>query len=93
MGFFQHDWKSLTGYFKLQNKHKTTCLLQMLARKLPYHFCLLLYEPRHEKNGYLPMRKQSADQLRNNCEADQRLCFRYSDSKIPSLPRPKISRF
>ena len=26
---------------------------------------------------------KGADQLRSNCEADQRLCFRYSDSKIP----------
>ena len=26
---------------------------------------------------------KGTDQLRSNCEADQRLCFRYSDSKIP----------
>ena len=26
---------------------------------------------------------KGADQLRSNCEADQRLCFRYSDSTIP----------
>ena len=26
---------------------------------------------------------KGADQLRSNCEADQRLCFRYMDSKIP----------
>ena len=25
------------------------------------------------------------DQLRSNCEADQRLCFRYTDSTIPLL--------
>ena len=28
---------------------------------------------------------KGADQLRGNCEADQRLCFRYSDSTIPLL--------
>ena len=28
---------------------------------------------------------KGADQLRSNCEADQRLCFRYSDSTIPPL--------
>ena len=28
---------------------------------------------------------KAADQLRSNCEADQRLCFRYSDSTIPPL--------
>ena len=26
---------------------------------------------------------KDADQLRSNCEADQRLCFRYSNSTIP----------
>ena len=28
---------------------------------------------------------KGADQLRSSCEADQRLCFRYSDSTIPLL--------
>ena len=28
---------------------------------------------------------KGADQLRSNCEADQRLCFRYSDSTFPLL--------
>ena len=30
--------------------------------------------------------KKGADKLRSNCEADQRLCFRYTDSTIPRLP-------
>ena len=34
---------------------------------------------------------QDADQLRGNREADQRLCFRYSDSTIPLLPKSEIS--
>ena len=34
-----------------------------------------------------------ADQLRSNCEADQRLCFRYSDSTIPLLLKSEISSF
>ena len=29
---------------------------------------------------------KDADQLRGNREADQRLCFRYTDSTIPLLP-------
>ena len=33
---------------------------------------------------------KDADQLRSNCEADQRLCFRYSDSTVPLL---KIRNF
>ena len=36
---------------------------------------------------------KGADQLRGNREADQRLCFRYSDSTIPPLLNSKISIF
>ena len=31
---------------------------------------------------------KDADQLRGNREADQRLCFRYTDSAIPLLYKP-----
>ena len=34
---------------------------------------------------------KGADQLRGNREADQRLCFRYSDRTIPLLLIAKIS--
>ena len=34
---------------------------------------------------------KGADQLRSNCEADQRLCFRYAVSTIPLLSKSKIS--
>ena len=34
---------------------------------------------------------KDADQLRSNCEADQRLCFRYTDSTIPLLFIAEIS--
>ena len=36
---------------------------------------------------------KDADQLRGNREADQRLCFRYSDSTIPLLLKSEISKF
>ena len=36
---------------------------------------------------------KGADKLRSDCEADQRLCFRYSDSTIPLLLKFEISRF
>ena len=36
---------------------------------------------------------KGADQLRSNCEADQRLCFRYSDSTVPLLFKSEISSF
>ena len=34
---------------------------------------------------------KDADQLRGNREADQRLCFRYTGSTIPLLPKSEIS--
>ena len=34
---------------------------------------------------------KDADQLRSNREADQRLCFRYTDSTIPLFPKSEIS--
>ena len=36
---------------------------------------------------------KGADQLHSNCEADQRLCFRFMDTTIPPLCITKISRF
>ena len=36
---------------------------------------------------------KDADQLRGNREADQRFCFRYSDSTIPLLLKSEISSF
>ena len=42
-----------------------------------------LNEPRREKTGFLHMRKQRR-------ETDQRLCFRYTDSTSPLLPKPKL---
>ena len=35
---------------------------------------------------------KDADQLRGNREADQRLCFHYTASTIPPLPKSEISR-
>ena len=36
---------------------------------------------------------KDADQLRGNREADQCLCFRFSDSTIPLLLKSEISSF
>ena len=46
-----------------------------------------LEESRHEKGGFLHMRKQR----RSNREADQRLCFRNTVRTIHSLPKFEIS--
>ena len=43
------------------------------------------------KPAFCIWENKDADQLRGNREADQRLCFHYTDSKIPLLPKAEIS--
>ena len=54
-----------------------------------------LFEPPHGKTNNLHCicENKDADQLRGNREADQRLCFHYSDSTIPLLLKSEISSF
>ena len=52
----------------------------------------MTFEPHHENTGFLYIcENKDADQLRSNREADQRLCFCYTDSTIPLLPKSEIS--
>ena len=37
------------------------------------------------KSDFCLCENKGSDQLRSNCEADQRLCFRYSDSTVQFL--------
>ena len=50
-------------------------------------------EPRHKKTAFLPMRKQRRRSALSNGEADQRLCFRYTDSTLSLLIKSEISSF
>ena len=43
------------------------------------------------KPAFCICENKDADQLRGNREADQRLCFRYTDSTTPLLPKSEIS--
>ena len=45
------------------------------------------------KPAFCICENKDADQLRGNREADQRLCFHYTDSTIPLLSKSKISSF
>ena len=45
------------------------------------------------KPAFCICENKDADQLCGNRIADQRLCFRYTDSAIPLLPKPEISSF
>ena len=49
--------------------------ISLVMRKLAFFIC----------------ENKDADQLRVNREADQRLCFRYTDSTIPLLPQSEMS--
>ena len=51
-----------------------------------HHMSLVLRKP-----AFCICENKDADQLRGDREADQRLCFRYTDSTIPLLPIPEIS--
>ena len=43
------------------------------------------------KPAFCICENKDADQLRGDREADQRLCFRYTDSTIPLLHKSEIS--
>ena len=45
------------------------------------------------KSAFCICENKDADQLRGDREADQRLCFRYTDSTITLLPKSEISSF
>ena len=42
------------------------------------------------KPAFYICENKDADQLRGNCEADQRLCFRFIESTIPLLPKSEF---
>ena len=50
------------------------------------HLSLVMRKP-----AFCICENKDADQLRGNCEADQRLCFRYTDKTIPILTKSEIS--
>ena len=63
----------------LQHKELLTCigsvLFELVVRKPAFCIC----------------ENKDADQLRSNCAADQRLCFRYTNNTIPLLPKSEVS--
>ena len=45
------------------------------------------------KQDFCLCENKGADQLRSSCEADQRLCFRYTDSTLSLLVKSENSSF
>ena len=93
--------------FKSTNelRHENTCLMQMRKTKAQISCACAQADQRPfvvhcyldsmsrvvRKKAFCICENKDADQLRGNREADQRLCFRYSDSTIPLLPASEIS--
>ena len=72
---------------RLKNLEKFSGIAE-IAAPLLYHMSRLMGKP-----TICICENKDADQLRGNREADQRLCFRYSDGIIPLLLKSEISSF
>ena len=57
-----------------------------------YSMCELIIPP-HMKTNNLHMQNKDANQLCSNCIPDQRLCFLFTDSTIPFLPKYQASNY
>ena len=94
------------NHIAIVNVHLRTCrgnvnigvyIISLISAVMNFYSCknhslLHNYKPRHKKTGFLHICKnKDADQLRGNREADQRLCFHYTDSTIPLLSKSEIS--
>ena len=77
---------------KTQNGKLIIIIIKNKPLQASLSFIVNLYEPRCEKTGFLHIcENKDADQLHGDREADECLCFRYTDSTIPLLPKTEIS--
>ena len=65
--------------------------LRSKVRHSPTELAVLQLSLVMRKPFFCICENKDADQLRGNREADQRLCFRYTDSSIPLLPKSENS--
>ena len=88
------------AYISKQTKHKTiffSCLhywslfhMSCIMRKPSFCICEK-QKCRSAAEAFCICENKDADQLRGKPKAYQRLCFRYTDSTIPLLPKSKLS--
>ena len=85
----------LDGWVTLWNENskampvKFYCEKYMVLPSLPYTpYMSLVVKKTHV--FFCICENKDADQLRGNCESDQRLCFRYTGSTIPLPPKSEI---
>ena len=70
----------------LSSLHLKLCCVAAVESLPIHHLGLVMRKP-----AFRICESKDADQLRGNREADQRLCFRYTDSTIPLLSESEIS--
>ena len=90
-------------FFQCQNKSLSHAHILLIIYSLQkemhiFHFHFFFFFSRKYKVSHCTRKpticiceNKNAAQLRSNCEADQRLCFRYTDSTIPLLFKSEIS--
>ena len=76
-------------FYKLKAKINLTLFMYIHLKGIyELYMSLVMRKP-----AFCICENKYADQLCGNCEAYQRLCFRYTHSTIPQLPRSGISSF
>ena len=73
------------GFYDVEISKLSLNYHQIRALSLLLYMSLVMRKP-----AFCICENKDADQLRGNREADQRLCFRYTDSTIPLLPKSGI---
>ena len=82
--------KIIQFFTAVKNGNFQMILLLLFFSPLKHRSRVHIIEPHHEKTNICRCENKDADQLRGNHEADQRLCFRYMDNKIPLLSKSEI---
>ena len=78
--------KNICAYLASANVHLNGTILAIAPELMKYNTSLVMRKP-----AFCICENKDADQLRGNREADQRLCFGYTDSTIPLLLIYEIS--
>ena len=76
-----------TGWFAFEKKDVIFDITVYVPRTRTWYYMSRVVR----KPAFCICENKDAYQLRGNREADQRLCFRYTDSTIPLLPKSEIS--
>ena len=85
------QWLQITGASVNGYAHYNLSLVIILQFTFSFQAALQQMSLCVRKPTICLCENKDADQLRGNHEADQRLCFRYTDSTVPLLLKSKIS--